>query len=337
MPVAINRHYQGKLANDAPLSVWAHFNNSFTNGEYDPEELMMYVGTPNRHPFCAPHAPIRRKEVLPDGTVTYGSARCRANWLPTNMLAIDIDYSGLEMMNFVNQYGEGWVAAAYETVSSTPEAPRFRLVFRVDRIIQRSDNYQRALAAMIARFSGVDPTSIDIVKAYGGGKNGGEVYVNPVAFIKLEHLIEIIEKREAALREQERRRRRQRLEEASLQDDRLRVWSANEVADMLSVLPDRGDYGWWCKVVFAVYSIFPNDIGIRLLENKFETKKNEIANMFRSLDRHGVRIGPNWLVSAARIHGWKPPKDELVERYYKETMRNAEKIYLRHRRRWVRN
>lgn len=254
-----------------------------------------------------------------NGAIHYSAYRVAANWLPTNLLSIDMDSSPLSMFSFVEKYGEGLIAMAYETTSSTPDSPRFRLIFRTDRNIQRAENYRKALAVLSSRWLGIDPTSIDIVKAYGGGKLNGDVYVDPSAILKIDKLVEWI--REWEKQREVERKRTNKPTKIIVDDNTPGARSADEIAEMLRFMPEKSEYGFWLKIVMSVYSMFPNEIGIELIESRWQCKKNEVQNMFRSFGRRGTTIGPGWLVTVAKSYGWRPTQTpKVITDYYNQVL-----------------
>lgn len=82
-----------------------------------------------------------------------GGWRTSANYICGQHLGVDFDTLGVEFVlrdSFVTRYG----ALIYATPSSTPENPRCRVVFLLDKPIFQAANYVRAASALIWSFGG---------------------------------------------------------------------------------------------------------------------------------------------------------------------------------------
>lgn len=94
--------------------------------------------------------------------------RDRENFKLGQHLGLDFDRNGRigEILKdtFAQKYG--WLL--YETYSSTPENPRCRLIFRLDRPIFQAVNYVRAATSLLWLYSTADPQCKDAARQWWG-------------------------------------------------------------------------------------------------------------------------------------------------------------------------
>lgn len=81
----------------------------------------------------------------------------------------------------------------------------------------------------------------------------------------------------------------------------------SDVRRALSVMPKTGDYNtYWLKVLMAVHDAFPNETGVRLIEEWSPGYRGEVARKWRSFDRtakDGVTIAT--LFHLAKQYGYE--------------------------------
>lgn len=86
------------------------------------------------------------------------------------------------------------------------------------------------------------------------------------------------------------------------------VPSPEEIREALSYIPEQSDYGeCWLPVQMAVHSVYPDDVGIRLIEEWSPGYEGEVAQKFASFSQVGnsngrVKIGT--LFHIAKQHGY---------------------------------
>lgn len=94
-----------------------------------------------------------------------------------------------------------------------------------------------------------------------------------------------------------------------VRDDVKLEWSENDIAGMLAKLPPQGSYNEdWLPVLMAVHSYFPDERGVRLIEQWSPGYPGEVRRKWRSFSntaRDGVGIGT--LVHKAKLNGWQSP------------------------------
>ncbi len=100
------------------------------------------------------------------------------------------------------------------------------------------------------------------------------------------------------------------------------VPAPEEIRDMLSYIPRRGDYRHlWITVLAAVHSAYPDATGISLCEEWSPGYRGEIERKFRSFGNYQGQNGPatiGTLVYLAKRHGWEPPARRVVRLTPKE-------------------
>lgn len=176
---------QHKIPHGAPL--WGPFNDSFANYTLTLEEIaeMIYEGRPY--------------------TTWHIGRRKRKNFLLGQHLALDFEGSAgwgsattlgaLAQDPFISRYG----ALLYTTPSHRPPAdPRARVLFVLDRPIQRAENQVRAATALLALYRFSDPACKDPCRFYYGSPRCDMLMLDNV--LPLDKVIEMIEAHEARQR-----------------------------------------------------------------------------------------------------------------------------------------
>lgn len=153
--IAINRMATGKLPKGDPR--WHEFTNSFVNRELELLEIAnaIYTG----HAYC----PWQRSV-----------GRSSENFLCAQHIAIDMDtkdersaIATLSQHPFVRMYG----ALIHTSPSHTPELPKARVIFFLDRYIESALGYTAAVEFMMAQFDDHDPVCKDPSRFFYGANN----------------------------------------------------------------------------------------------------------------------------------------------------------------------
>lgn len=152
--VAVNKYSTGKLPPGDPL--WADFNDAFSNQELSIIDFAnaIYTG----HAYAAWHK----------------GRRSLANFQCAQHIALDMD-TGDERSDpdklMQHAFVQAYAALIHSTPSSTPEAPRSRIVFVLDQCITSAESYQAAARFMVAMFPGADPACTDASRFFFGCKD----------------------------------------------------------------------------------------------------------------------------------------------------------------------
>lgn len=153
--ISINRMATGKLPKGDPR--WHEFTNSFVNRELELLEIAnaIYTG----HAYC----PWQRSV-----------GRSSENFLCAQHIAIDMDtkdersaIATLSQHPFVRMYG----ALIHTSPSHTPELPKARVIFFLDRYIESALGYTAAVEFMMAQFDDPDPVCKDPSRFFYGANN----------------------------------------------------------------------------------------------------------------------------------------------------------------------
>lgn len=306
--VAVNRLHVCKMQDDPSLSerenlaAWRRFNTTFENESLDVDGLLAAVAA--GHSFCPRHRHVSHKQES-GGRTHYTSYRHSLNWMPTSVFGIDIDHGGmtlaqLEMDDFFHRYG----CLGYTTPSHTEAHPRVRAVFALESPVEQIDNYRFLKRSVAARY-GADPCDANPMHAYAGNATPSFFSVHapsnrlPISVARAE-VLEFRQQREREAAERAARASRA----ASYGDD---DWpNADDVAEMLRHMPKRSDYMKWVKTLMAVYSEFPDETGIALIEGWAPGKEGEVAAKFRSFRQSDDTLSIGWLITAAKGNGYTP-------------------------------
>ncbi len=138
--IAINPHFVDKVPRD-DLAAQAHFNDTFVNRNLTARGLLEEIR--RGHAFAATHRKLRHRRA--DGNMS--RYRCRENFLSAQHLALDFDDRGFADL-LAEPFIRDHAAFLYTTASHTPDAPRARAVFVLDRAIEDADAYAGHTAAL---------------------------------------------------------------------------------------------------------------------------------------------------------------------------------------------
>lgn len=303
--VAINYSFVGKMAKGNPR--WKEFNNSFQRVETNVVGLAqaIYAG----HAHCAVHARVshRKQGRREDGTpFEYnGAYRDSANFVCLQTACLDFDGKGKEDSIdslLLNPFISKRAGILYATSSSTPSAPRTRVVFVLEKPIACAEDARLFMKALTGHYPRADKTGADIMKPWSGSLDC-DMVVNEDAFIPDDLVTGMayhMRRQEEAIAERQRRY----LDDLS--PDNIR----DKLRDALRFVPKRMDYGDWIKALMAIWIVFPDERGIALAEEWSPGTPNEVANKFKSF--RDVRIEGDWIFRVAYRRGWRPPGMEAL-------------------------
>jgi hypothetical protein len=167
--VAVNRHIVNKIE-DKNSPLWKIAATGFENVELEPEELAESIN--QGYPFCAQHKK-RRSEKHFEGT---------------NLLTLDMDNGRLDGAlddPFIKQNA----LLIYTTPSHTSEHHRFRIVFKLSRVISDATE-MRAAYIGAARILGGDLACQDACRLFFGSTDSNPIVLgNELADHELEKII----------------------------------------------------------------------------------------------------------------------------------------------------
>lgn len=151
LKVAINRHVKNKIARDDSVG-WSHATYRFENLELTPDDFIDMVRS--GFAFCASLKGPRKSK----------------NFLGMQVLAVDVD-SGLTIENVLaNPFFQKFGWFIYTTPSHRQDAPRFRIVFLMERPIETEQRMKLAYTGIIRMFSG-DRSCTDASRLFYGSEN----------------------------------------------------------------------------------------------------------------------------------------------------------------------
>jgi len=149
--IAINSMATGKLS--IGDSRWAQFNDSFINKELEQIDVAndIYMG----HAYTSWHNGRRKKE----------------NFIKSSFIAVDLDTGDqrsdidhLADHDLVQMYG----GIIHTTPSHSPQAPRARVIFFLDRPIESPSGYSAAMSFISQQFNGADKVCKDPSRFFYG-------------------------------------------------------------------------------------------------------------------------------------------------------------------------
>jgi hypothetical protein len=159
--IAINWTHKGK--NPKGLSVKAigawfgEYNGGFKNHDLTPEELALAIV--EGHGYTTQHTDYRKA----------------ANFIAGQHIGLDFDVlpSRRTLQDIVD--GDPFIAEyaglLHTTASHTPEAPRARVLFFLDRPIHDAEKYTELARALLDRYNQADPTCKDACRLFFGAED----------------------------------------------------------------------------------------------------------------------------------------------------------------------
>lgn len=144
---------------------WGTFNDQFANREVYVSEFLDAIEA--GHAYAGWHNGRR-------SLVNFELAQHISPDLDSGDEFASLDY--LKSLHIVR----GYASFVYSTPSSTPDAPRSRVVFLLDKPIVDSEAYRQAAQALAAQFVGADEATTDASRFFYGSA-GCEYWFNPAA------------------------------------------------------------------------------------------------------------------------------------------------------------
>lgn len=282
--IAISRYQlDKKIPSDSDF--WPKFNASFLNCDITDLDLLT--------------------EIYDGRSITTwhkNNWRSSANFELGQHIGLDFDtgdkFSTIEYLKkdkFIAKYA----SFLYTTISHTPENPRARVIFLLDKPIQQAKNYSAAATALLWLFGTADKQCKDAVRFFYGSKNCQAEYVGEV--LPLDVLKETIAKHTES----------EKLEKKPIKQYDEPV-SQKEASEALRTIPPWGiTYEEWVMVLMGIHNEF-GDAGYMLAESWASGKPGEVERKWKSFKDNGntsgaVTIGT--VFGIAKNFGWKKVLD----------------------------
>lgn len=216
----------GKIPNGDP--VWKTFNASFVNDEYNPHLMALLID--EGRAFTTQHA---------------NGWRQNSHFVCGQHLGVDFDTLSVDQA-MSDPLVERYAAIVYATPSSTPENPRCRAVFLLDKPIFQAVNYTRAAVALLSSFGGKADAQCKDPARFFYGSAGSMPICRPLEW-PLQNVIKMIEQYEAMQQKAQPKHRRP-------SEVFLRSTDAQDAQRLLQRLsPSRADdYNDWVTVGMAL-------------------------------------------------------------------------------------
>jgi len=275
--VAVSKYsLSGKIPPCDP--VWPRFNASFSNLDISEGQLIdkIYMGQP---------------------ITTWHKDQWRSseNYLCGQYIGLDFDsgdacssLAALAKDKFISRYA----SFLYTTMSHSPEAPRSRAIFLLDKPIMQAKNYTTAVTALLWIFGTADRQCKDAVRFFYGSKSCDVEYIGNV--LPLTTVQEVIKKYQESGQAEKKRQAKTFTDTPPCQQ---------EVADALAVIPAWGiNYDEWLQVLMGIHSAFGED-GLELAERWADGAPNEVEQKWKSFRHSGVTVAS--IFGIAKNFGWK--------------------------------
>lgn len=168
MKIAINRTNQNKMPDPLPAGWWAAFNGTFENEEIDAAAVLMYVHY--GWAYCAQHADYRKAE----------------NFTAAQHIDLDLDNGRLTLDDLLHDdFIRNNAAFIHETASSSPEEPRLRVFFELDRPIRDAHKYRLLRDALLHRYPMADKAHRDVCRLAFGSRDCNHVWLGNVLTLEV--------------------------------------------------------------------------------------------------------------------------------------------------------
>ncbi len=155
MKIAINKSHKGKHPPNTPDGWWSAYNGQFTNVDLPVSELARAIS--QGYGYTTQHKGYRKA----------------ANFICGQHIGLDFDTederSTIEALMadpFIDRYS----AIIHTTASHTPEKPRGRVLFILDRPIARADKYTLLATALLDKFGQADQGTKDACRLFFGAE-----------------------------------------------------------------------------------------------------------------------------------------------------------------------
>jgi hypothetical protein len=293
--IAVNRQFINKLGKGDPR--WGEYNDTFENVFLTQVELRQEIR--KGHAITSPHH--HERHTLPSGRQS--AYRHSLNWISSQHLGLDHDDLGfdavLELNNgFVCKHG----SFIYTTPSHTPQDPRTRTIFLLERPITDKDEYAEASAALHWKFAGyADSSCTDLARNFFGSKDCEIRNINKV--LPMAVLDELRAEFCAAMEAERANRKPASHYQASTPE-------LAKVQEAMRFIPKQPGYHDWLDVLMAVHSEFPGSDGVAICESWSPGFPDEIERKFASFNRNGNgtgKVGIGTVFHMAQQCGWQKP------------------------------
>jgi len=161
MKIAVNMTHRGKhpagMDKAASDLWWRRYNGGFTNYDLTPEELALAIA--EGHGYTTQHTDYRKA----------------ANFTAGQHIGLDFDTlpAGSTLQDIID--GDSFTAyfsgLLHTTASHTPEAPRGRILFFLDRPIYDAGQYALLSEALLDHYSQADPACKDACRLFFGAED----------------------------------------------------------------------------------------------------------------------------------------------------------------------
>lgn len=278
--VAISRYtLDKKLTPGHPA--WKKFNSGFDNLEVTNVELM---------------TAIRRGQSIT--TWHKDNWRTSENFICGQHIGLDFDNgnktSSMDYLikdSFISKYA----SFLYNTTSHTPEEPRSRVIFLLDKPIHQAVNYTNAVKSILWLFDSADRQCKDAVRFFYGSMNCDMMHLGNVLTIDKVKKI-IADYQESAKREQKPKLK-----------NFTATASQSEVYEALKLInPWQVDYDEWVNILMGIHSEF-GDNGFSMADSWADGKKGEVEQKWRSFKDNGNGTGKVTIATVfgiAKRFGW---------------------------------
>jgi len=161
MKIAINRTHRGKNPKGQTArgqAAWfGRYNGEFKNHDLTPEELALAIA--EGHGYTTQHRDYRRL----------------ANFVAGQHIGLDFDIlpAGTTLSTIVDRYPfiADYAGLLHTTASHTPEDPRIRVLFFLDRPIHDAEKYTELAEALLDKFSRADKSCSDACRLFFGAED----------------------------------------------------------------------------------------------------------------------------------------------------------------------
>lgn len=279
--ISVSRYtLANKLAPGHPA--WKNFNAGFDNLEVTEIELM---------------TAIRRGQSIT--TWHKDNWRTSENFICGQHIGLDFDNgnktSSMEYLvkdSFISKYA----SFLYTTTSHTPEEPRARVIFLLDKPIQQATNYTNAVRALLWLFDSADRQCKDAVRFFYGSLNCEMKHLGNI--LTIDKVKKIIADHQESIKHQ--------------QKPKLKNFTATatqtEVYEALKLInPWQVDYDEWVNILMGIHSEFGDD-GFSMAESWANGKQGEVLQKWKSFKDTGNPAGRVTIATVfgiAKRFGWK--------------------------------
>jgi len=278
--IAISKYrIEYKLAQGDPF--WSEFNSSFVNMEVSSIDLMKYIH--KGHAITTHHK---------------NNWRTSENFVCGQCIGLDFDNgnktSSMEYLvkdSFISKYA----SFLYTTTSHTPEEPRARVIFLLDKPIHQATNYTNAVKSILWLFDSADRQCKDAVRFFYGSMNCEMMHLGNVLTIdKVKKII-------ADYQESAKRERKPKLKNFTATATQTEVYEALKLIN-----PWQIDYDEWVNILMGIHSEFGDD-GFSMANSWADGKKGEVEQKWKSFKDNGNGSGKITIATVfgiAKRFGW---------------------------------